>query len=167
MHCELVVSGFPASPSLELLVARGRRSKTSPQSLERWLQSAFGLEGKMPAGALSVLGAGGAPGDAAWTRADPLHMQVMRERIVVAPASVPPEEADALCRAVNDHFAGAIELRALDASRWCARLEREMDVGDEPPLSMAGREATQRGGDALLTEIQMLLHAHPVNAARE
>jgi hypothetical protein len=32
---------------------------------------------------------------------------------------------------------------------------------------MAGREATQRAGDVLLTEIQMLLHSHPVNAARE
>jgi hypothetical protein len=77
------------------------------------------------------------------------------------------QDADALCQAVNAHFAGAIELRALDASRWCARLEREIDAGDEPPLSMAGREATQRAGDVLLTEIQMLFHAHPANAARE
>src|SRR6185436_8180005 len=30
-----------------------------------------------------------------------------------------------------------------------------------------GREATQRAGDVLLTEIQMLLHSHAVNAARE
>lgn len=171
MHCELAVPGLLASgarrASLELLVARGRRSKTSPQSLERWLQHAFGLEGRLPAGALSLLGAGEAPGDAIWARADPLHMQAMRDRIVVAPASVPREEADALCQAVNAHFAGAMELRALDGSRWCARLEREIDVGDEPPLAIGGREATQRAGDVLLTEIQMLLHAHPVNEARE
>lgn len=171
MHCELAVPGLLASgarpASLELLVARGRRAKTPPQSLERWLQQAFGLEGRLPAGALSLLGAGGAPGDAVWTRADPLHMQVMRERIVVAPARVAREEADAVCQAVNDHFAGAVELRALDGSRWCARLECEIDVGDEPPLAIGGREATQRAGDVLLTEIQMLLHAHPVNSARE
>jgi hypothetical protein len=171
MHCELAVPGLLASgarrASLELLVARGRRSKTSPQSLERWLQHAFGLEGRLPAGALSLLGAGEAPGDAIWARADPLHMQAMRDRIVVAPASVPREEAHALCQAVNAHFAGAMELRALDGSRWCARLEREIDVGDEPPLAIGGREATQRAGDVLLTEIQMLLHAHPVNEARE
>lgn len=171
MHCELAVPGLLASgarrASLELLVARGRRSKTSPQSLERWLQHAFGLEGRLPAGALSLLGAGEAPGDAIWARADPLHMQAMRDRIVVAPASVPREEAHALCQAVNAHFAGAMELRALDGSRWCARLEREIGVGDEPPLAIGGREATQRAGDVLLTEIQMLLHAHPVNEARE
>ena len=174
MHCELVVPGLLASgmrpASLELLVARGRRSKASPQSLERWLQHAFGLEGRLAAGALSLLGAGGAPGDAVWARADPVHMQVMRDRVVLAPAgafAISLQDADALCQAVNAHFAGAIELRTLDASRWCARLEREIDAGDEPPGSMAGQEATQRAGDALLTEIQMLFHSHPVNAARE
>ena len=174
MHCELVVPGLLASgsrlASLELLVARGRRSKAAPQSLERWLQQAFGLEGRLPAGALSLLGAGGAPGDAVWTRADPVHMQVMRDRVVLAPAGafqISNRDADALRQAVNAHFAGAIELRVLDATRWCARLEREIEVGDEPPLAMAGREAAQRAGDVLLTEIQMLLHGHPVNAARE
>src|SRR5260221_567025 len=174
MHCELVIPGLLASrarpASLELLAARGRRRRSSPQRLERWLQQAFGLEGRLAAGALSVLGAGGAPGDAVWARADPVHMQVMRDHVVMAPAAAFPlarGDADTLCQAVNAHFAGALELRAIDPSRWCARLESELDVGDEPPLEMAGREATQRAGDALLTEIQMLLHNHPVNAARE
>ena len=174
MHCELVIPGRLASrarlSSLELLAARGRRSRASPQRLERWLQQAFGLEGPVAAGALSVLGAGGAPGEAIWTRADPVHMQVMRDRVVLAPATAFPlarGDADTLCQAVNAHFAGAIELRAIDPSRWCVRLEAEIDVGDEPPLEMAGREATKRPGDALLTEIQMLLHSHAVNEARE
>jgi hypothetical protein len=174
MHCELVIPGLLASRarpvSLELLAARGRRRRTSPQRLERWLQQAFGLEGRLAAGALSVLGAGGAPGDAIWARADPVHMQVMRDRVVMAPAAAFPlarGDADTLCQAINAHFAGAIELQAIDPSRWCARLESEIDAGDEPPLEMAGREATQRAGDVLLTEIQMLLHSHPVNAARE
>ena len=174
MHCELLVPGLLASGarsvSLELLVARGRRSKAPAQRLERWLQQAFGLEGRLAAGALSLLGAGGTPGDAIWARADPVHMQVMRDRVVLAPAAAFPlqrGDADTLCQAVNAHFAGAIELRAIDPSRWCARLESEIDAGDEPPLEMAGREATQRAGDVLLTEIQMLLHSHPVNAARE
>jgi len=174
MHCELVIPGLLASraraASLELLAARGRRSRNPAQRLERWLQQAFGLEGRLAAGALSMLGAGGAPGDAIWARADPVHMQVMRDRVVMAPAAAFPlarGDADTLCQAVNAHFAGAIELRAIDPSRWCARLEGEIDAGDEPPLEMAGREATQRAGDVLLTEIQMLLHSHAVNAARE
>jgi hypothetical protein len=174
MHCELVVPGLLASgarpAALELVVARGRRSKASPLRIERWLQHAFGLEGGLAAGALSVLGAGGAPGEAIWVRADPVHMQVMRDRVVLAPPAAFPlarGDADTLCQAVNAHFAGTIELRAVDPSRWCARLEAEIDVGDEPPLEMAGREVTKRPGDALLTEIQMLLHSHAVNEARE
>ena len=174
MHCELVLPSLLASParatSLELLVARGRRDKAPPQSLERWLQQQFGLEGRLPAGALSLLGSGGNPADAIWVRADPVHMQVMRDRVVLAPAgafAVSREDADALCEAVTRHFAGAVELRALDPQRWCARLQREIEVGDEPALGMAGREPTQRAGDVLLTEIQMLLHGHAVNEARE
>ena len=174
MHCEIVVPGLLAAgarpASLELLGARGRRRKVPPQSLERWLQQAFAVEGRLPAGALSLLGAGGSPGDATWVRADPVHMRVMRDRVVLAPAgafSVSREDADALCEAVNRHFAGAIELRVLDASRWCARLERELDVDDESALGMAGREPMPRAGDVLLTEIQMLLHGHAVNEARE
>ena len=170
MHCELVVPAGARGAALELLIARGRRTRSAPQRIEQWLQHAFGLDGRLPAGALSLVGAGGAPGGDVWARADPVHMQVMRDRVVLSPADAFPlarEDADALCEAINRHFAGRVEVRALDGSRWCARLEREIDVGDEPPGGMAGREATQRAGDVLLTEIQMLLHAHPVNAARE
>jgi hypothetical protein len=179
MHCELVIPGLlefgtrkadARSTSLELLVARGRRSKTQPRPIELWLQEAFGQSGGLCAGAISLLGAGGAPGDSIWVRADPVHMQVMRDRVVLAPAgafSISREEAETLCQAVNRHFGGAIELRVLDTSRWCARLERDIEVGDEPALGMAGREPEQRAGDVLLTEIQMLLHGHAANEARE
>ena len=175
MHIELLVPGLLSAPAgravaLELLAARGRRSKSGVQPAESWLQQAFGLGGRLNAGPISVLGAGGAPGDAAWTRADPVHLRILRERVLLVPAATFPvsrEEADALCDALNRHFAGVLEFRALDAHRWCARLQRDMDLGDEPPLDMAGREATTRPGDAMLTEVQMLLHSHPANAARE
>lgn len=157
MHVELVVPGLLASgtrgASLELLVARGRRTKVEPQPLERWLQEAFELEGRLAAGALSLLGAGGVPGQALWTRADPEHMQARHHGVLISPAtalSATREEADALCDALTRHFAGTLEFRPLDAHRWCARLA----TGVEP-------------GDPLLTEVQMLLHAHPLNAARD
>ena len=157
MHCELVVPGLLAAgargASLELLAARGRRSKAAPQSLESWLQQAFGLGEKLNAGAISLLGAGGAPGDAAWTRADPVHMQIQNQGVLVSlptALSVSKEEADALCDALTRHFAGTLEFRPLDARRWCARLATDAEPGDP-----------------LLTEVQMLLHAHAVNAARE
>jgi hypothetical protein len=97
-------------------------------------------------------------------------MQILRERVLLVPAATFPvsrDEADALCETLNRHFAGVLEFRALDPHRWCARLQGDMDLGDEPPLDMAGREATTRPGDVMLTEVQMLLHSAPANAARE
>src|SRR5262249_25057158 len=124
MHCEIVMPGLPASPSLELLVARGRRIKAPARSVEQWLQHAFGIEGRLPAGALSLYGAGGAPGDAAWVRADPVHLAVMRDHVLLAPAlELTRAEADSACEALNRHFAGTLEVKLIDPARWCARLD--------------------------------------------
>ncbi|HSN34260.1 MAG TPA: hypothetical protein VLU41_16340, partial [Ideonella sp.] len=86
MHCELVVPGLlsapPAGrlPALELLLARGRRQTAPAQSLERWLQEAFGADEAPPAaGALTLLASGVEPGAAGCVRADPVHLELMRD----------------------------------------------------------------------------------------
>jgi len=177
MHAELVVPGLLAAaqgtrlPSAELLLARGRSSRAERVSVERWLYEAFGLEGDgLPAGALTAL----ARGDAAegfLVRADPVHLRLMREHVAIVPGaalSVSRDEAQALAAAINAHFAGRLEVRVADPLRWWARLAEPLEVNREPALEHAGRELRPGGaGDALATEIQMLLHAHPVNEARE
>jgi hypothetical protein len=181
MHCELVVPDlFGAAaerryPALELLLARGRRTIEGPQPklLERWLHEAFALEGNsMPAGALSLIAANRDPGSDAWLRADPVHLRLMRDHAVVVPGealAISRAEADALCASLNGHFAGAMQVLALDSGRWAARLfDRSLELDDVPALQVAGREIPlARARDRELTEIQMLLHQHPVNAARE
>jgi hypothetical protein len=178
MNCELVVPGLLFAghagrfPAIELLAARGRRSPGEPRGLERWLREEFGAGGEpLAAGALTVLAGGGEPGDAAWLRADPVHLQLMRDRVVVVPAEaldLPREEAGALVEALNAHFPEKIAFQLHDARRWTARVAENLPVADEPALAAAGREAApSRASGPLLTEIQMLLHAHPVNAARE
>src|SRR5262249_48695018 len=161
MHCEIVVPGLFAvdqvrAPSLELLLARGRRRAADAQTLEDWLRDAFAVEAPLPAGALTLLGAGESADDAGWVRADPVHLRLMRDRLVVVPGAAFPlsrEEADALCAALTQHFSGAV-FRALDAQRWCARMEREVSVAAAPALEFAGREVElARGGNALLTEV--------------
>ena len=160
MHCELVVPGLFAGSAptrlaaLELLLARGRRQHRDARTPEAWLRDAFELgEAPFPAGALTLLASGADPGDSSWTRADPAHLRVMRDHVAAAPAealTLSQAEADALCEALSHHFAGQLEVRACEPLSWCARL-----AGDAP------------AGDALLNEAQMLLHAHPVNEARE
>lgn len=186
MHCELAVPGLFAgatqarAPALELLLARGRPASGESRSLEAWLQDAFGLgTGPMAAGALTLLGAGADPGSACWARADPVHLRLMRDRLIVVPGaafSLSHEEADALAAALSRHFAGALSLRVAEPLRWCAELAQELSLDAPAALEAAGRDVdlTARiGGEAgkrwsrLLNEAQMLLHAHPVNQARE
>ncbi|MGH8691305.1 MAG: hypothetical protein ACREUS_09790 [Burkholderiales bacterium] len=162
-------------PALELLLARGRRSVAGPkpQLFERWLHAGFLLEGKaIPAGALSLIAANRDPGSDSWLRADPVHLRLMRDHLVVVPAealAISRAEADAFCAALNSHFAGVMQVHALDPGRWSARLfDRNLELDDVPALQVAGRSiALARARDLELTEIQMLLHAHPANAARE
>ena len=175
MHCELVVPGLfgatgnPRLPALELLLARGRRQREAARTLEQWVHEAFDLgDGPFPAGALALLGVGRDPGDAIWARADPVHLRLMRDRAVVAPAeafSISPEEAASLCDALNRHFPG-LEFTAADPTRWCARIAE--GAHDRPALQVAGSAPdVPAQGASLLNEIQMALHEHPVNEARE
>jgi hypothetical protein len=160
MHCELAIPGlFGASadarfPALELLLARGRRARAPARSLEAWLGEAFELgDGPFPAGALTVLGSGGDPGEATWARADPMHLRLFRDHFATVPGEtleVQREEADALCEALSRHFAAQLEFRACEPRRWCARLVNDAALND-----------------ALVNEVQMLLHAHPLNEGRE
>ena len=174
MHCELVVPGLfsggavPRLAALELLLARGRRRAKAPQRLEAWTQEAFELgEGAFPAGALTLAAAGIDTAKDHWVRADPVHLRVLRDRVVIIPAEaldLPAEEARAFCEALNAHFP-QMNLVPVQPRRWCARLA---DIAeDRPALELAGQEPDLRQAGALLTEVQMVLHAHPLNEARE
>lgn len=184
MHCELVVPALFAGesaqelPAIELLLARGRSAYAERCGLQAWLHEAFGLEeaSAHPAGALTLCGAGGEPGEACWTRADPVHLRVMRDRLILVPGhalGVTAEEARDLCEALSRHFAGKLRLETVDPLRWCAMLAEDAAFEADCPLDAAGRDvdlALPAGRGAphrLLNEAQMLLHGHAVNEARE
>lgn len=194
MHVELLVPGlsdppsraasrdaFPAAPrapALELLCARGRRCDATAGTSEDWLGTAFGPDCHgLPAGALGAYGAGHAA-QGLWCRADPLHLRLMREGLVIVPAdafTLGQAEADALRADLNAHFAGTLELVGVRPSAWCARLAGLGAPEGRAPLALAGADVDRNlpaGADAtrwhaLMNETQMLLHEHPVNAARE
>jgi hypothetical protein len=178
MHCELVVPGLLAAaqtlrlPATELLLAKGRSTASEPRSVERWLEEAFELESTpVPAGALTMLSRGTDAREGFWARADPVHLRLLRDRVVLVPGaafSVSREEAEALCDAVNRHFSGEVELHAAEPLRWCVRLAQPLELPQDPAVERAGVDVRPGApGDALANEIQMLLHAHPVNEARE
>lgn len=170
MHAELMVPGLlaapaePRRPALELLLARARVAHSDPESAESWLGRAFGLE-PLPAGALTA----GAPGF--WLRADPVHLRVLRDRIVIVPVSgLAPEYAAALVETLNRHFAGRHEFRAPHPDRW-AMSSAPAPIDAPPAHELAGEDLAARmpaaPWPALLNEIQMTLHEHPAHEGRE
>ncbi len=178
MHCELVVPGLLGTavevrlPALERLLARGRPMRGEPQSLEAWLPAEFGLEpARLAAGALTVLAGDDAPGNSLWARADPVHLRLLRDRMVVLPSaafSLGADEARALCESLNAHFEGRLAFQVHSPERWVVRLAEPLELPPMPALAFAGQDvAPGMPADALLNEIQMALHEHPVNEARE
>ncbi len=185
MHVELLVPALRAGraftqrlPALELLIARARTRGGESTTLEGRLLEAYGADAdRMPAGALTLAAQGGEPGEALWLRADPVHLLQQRELLMVMPAPavhVTQDEADALAGTLNRHFGGELEIHTAHPERWCAKVAAPASLDALVPMQAAGRhlEAVLPGGDAkrwhaLLNEAQMLLHDHPVNAARE
>ena len=170
MHAELIVPALlaapaaPRLPALELLLARARASAEEPRSAHAWLGEAFGVD-PLPVGALTV----GEPGF--WLRADPVHLQIMGDRLVLMPVQgLAPAAAQAMVATLNRHFAGTHEFRAPHPDRWVLRTA-PADLDTLPAAEMAGRDIDPQlpGGKwpALLNEIQMALHEHPANEGRE
>lgn len=169
-------AGLARLPGLELLVARGRRSVVEGTSLEAWLLDRWGAprDGGAP---YCLLADGGDPGERFWLRADPCHLRVERDRVVPLDATlfeIDRDEADALVAALNEHFAApGPRFVAPQPHRWYASSRPEAAPRMAPLPAARGRAlaAADAGpdlrGHALANEIQMLLHAHPVNAARE
>ena len=189
MHCELIVPALfaarevPGLPALELLLARGRAEQTAPAALEAWLAGAFELdEDSLPAGALTALGeradAIGPDADASWLRADPVHLRLGRDQLTLIPSAgfhISREEADTLVATLNLHFGADFTFVAAQPDCWCLRATGGVTLEALAPLELAGQEVDSnlpRGPDAarwhaLMNEVQMALHDHPVNLARE
>ncbi|HEX2566639.1 MAG TPA: hypothetical protein VHL85_07250 [Burkholderiales bacterium] len=184
MHCELVVPDLFALPpgerfpALELLLRRGRETHREGRTLEQWLAEAFGTAQPLPAGALTAHSIGLAAGAALWARADPVHLRLLRDRLILAPHGafdIAADEARLFCEALNRHFGGALEFRVALPHCWVVRLDAAPGIDAPCPLDMAGRDvdvivprgAAAGGYQRLLNEAQMVLHAHPANEARE
>jgi len=167
-------------PALQTLLARGRRQSSPAEGVEAALCEALGIARQQdwPVAPISLEADGGVAGEAYWLRADPVHLRVMRDRIVLADSGnleLTQPEADALAATIARHFGANLSPIACHPERWYLRLAaaprltthaRSVAVGcDLDPLLPQGDDAMQFR--AWLNEVQMLLHDHPVNLARE
>lgn len=177
LHLLLPGSARPHPPRLATLLARGRALPAAAASQSEILAALFGLSGT-PLAPLTLAGEGLEAGEGQWLRADPVHLRAGLQHVTVFDGrafSLGQDEAGALVAALNAHFAGEIEFLAPHPLRWYARPRQPLEVTLPPLDRVAGgllEPGLVQGADAgilhrLATEIQMLLHAQPVNDARE
>jgi hypothetical protein len=167
--------------TLQFVLARARCLRFPAVSSDEWLCRAYEVERQQdwPVAPLTLTLHGGEPGNAYWLRADPVHLRVARDRLMVADSSqldITPQESGGLVAALNAHFsAEGLEFSASTPQYWHLRLASPPRLETRLLGDVAGRDVrtfSATGADALqwrriANEIQMLLHDHPLNAERE
>lgn len=167
-----------AARTLETLLARSDRHEHPPVAPEAWLCQAFEVERQQdwPVASITLPLHGVDPADAYWLRADPVHLQLQRDRVaVMANVGVSAEEAAACIAALNAHFAAdGLTFSAPVPGEWYLRLATGPLLATATLATAAGRHARDiqpTGREAarwraIVNEIQMVMHALPLNAAR-
>ena len=168
-------------PALQRLLHRARKQRVAAEHFEAVLCSLFAVQPQddWPIGALTLRADNGAPGEHFWLRADPVHLHARQTDLVLVDGEhldIAIGEATALVDALNRHFsAEGLAFSAPTTMRWYVRLPQPARLRATPLSRAAGRSIDAllpTGPDALAwhrraNEAQMLLHAHPVNQARE
>jgi len=169
-------------PNLHRLLARARLQRTPADHSQAVLCAEFGVRVQgddWPVAPLTLLADGHVPGADFWLRADPVHLQARQSDLVLVDSDrlgISATEAAALIESLNLHFSEeGLSFLAPAAQRWYIRVSQPARLRTIPPDQAAGRSIASllpRGDDALAwhrraNEVQMLLHEHPVNAARE
>jgi hypothetical protein len=178
---EAWTGALPRLPALQRLLARAEKSASFCDHLPALLLTGFGVERQQdwPAAPFSLLGDAVDPGSDMWLLAQPVHLLARQSSLVLADPHrlrLSAQECEALLATVNRHFAhDGLVFCAPQPRRWYLRVPQDLRVRTTPPCVAAGHGVDAflpKGADALLlhgwfNEIQMLLHDHPVNTARE
>lgn len=181
-------------PALENLLAKsvctddakGLKGSERFEGLEAWLCGAFNVirQQDWPIAPLTLVldGAGKVKvQDEYWIRADPVHLHIEGDQILLADSRVfriSAQEADQLTELLNRHFAAngqEIVFLPLRPDRWYTRAAKIPPAKTHLLGEAANKSINQllpfgensnlwRG---LFNEIQMLLHEHPLNQLRE
>ncbi|WP_090206186.1 hypothetical protein [Ectothiorhodospira magna] len=166
-------------PALEWLWSRGRPVACGADGLETLLCRYFGANTPAPVGALTRLAVDEAMAEGYWFRAEPVHLTVGTDDLILSEVvgpSLTAAENDALVTRINTHFQSR-PWRLLSAApgHWHLYLETDPGLTTVPLSQVLGRrvgpwqpqgmaaQAWQRD----LTELQMLLFDAPENQARE
>lgn len=170
---------------LEKILSKSSQEIFSPQSLDAWLCQSFGVDKQQcdwpiaPIMAQSDSDHTIDPGLDFWMRADPVHLRIEQNHILLADSQafkISAEESQQLVQTINQSLNDPnIHLLALQPSRWYLRC-REIpkfetytlsdvtcrNINDYLPKSAGGAMWNK-----VFNEIQMILHENPINQKRE
>jgi len=185
LHCQLLLPGFfrgilaasVVGPALRTLLRHAQRERAGDAA--DWLCRTFDVQRQQdaPVAPFAALGDGLQP-DGYWLCADPVSLVLHRDSFALAECTpaLRLEQAQQLVDTFNRHFAAdGMRFHAADARRWYLRLAQRPDLRTHPLAQVLGRDIQPylpQGSDGLkwhglLNELQMLLHAHPLNAELE
>jgi hypothetical protein len=132
----------------------------------------------LPHAALAWQQAGNQPENAYWLYAAPVHLVLQRDSFSLAgpvPLQLDLEEAEALTRTFNTHFAADGMQFFWHQQQWFLRLPQNPYIETVNPQRVINQDIsaflpTGKGASAWASfqnELQMLLFEHPVNMVRE
>jgi hypothetical protein len=170
-----------ALPALAMLVARSRSERFAPVTTDAWLCQAFEVakQRDWPVAPLTLALDGGEAGTDYWLRADPVHLRVSRESVTLVDSAffdLSASEAHALVASLNAHFAAdGLVFQCLAPKRWYVRGRDAPRLHTVSFGEVVGQDVQMHlpaGPDAgewhrIFNEVQMVLHGHPTNEARE
>jgi hypothetical protein len=182
----VVVPGLLAQPpdalagalSLAAIAHAASRPRVEPRGLANALLAAIGAADETPVAPLAALGAGLDPGDDYVIAADPVWLAADRDDVVLLARidDLSVDDAATLAALLDRHFAAdGLRVALARPDAWFARAQHAPDLRTTP-FDAACRHGMYahlpRGADAgtwrrWQNEIQMLLHEHPINEARE
>jgi hypothetical protein len=168
----------PANP-LRVLLQRADRSNNGAKGYLGGLSAYFPCSEGMPAAALTRGHLAGDAGETIWLSADPAWVQpdLSGARLMACgQLQLAMDEAQALAEPLKPVFADAgMMLEVSSPDRWHLRLPPQTSLPNfAAPEQALGEDLYEhlppgqegRSWRILLNEVQVLLHAHPVNTAR-
>ena len=168
---------------LEKLLSRGQQKNIGYAGLIGALFDIYDVQipqgQDLPVAVFSRLGDGSQVDNSWWMCMESVHLRADRDSIVLMPSdnlNLTMDEAKALASEIEQHFNDLNwHIEVLNPQRWYLRLPQAAKIITSPLNDVAGKHINNylpvgeeaRQWHALLNEVQMLLHVHPINQARQ
>ncbi|HSH53776.1 MAG TPA: hypothetical protein VK967_02005 [Methylotenera sp.] len=179
VDCELN-SQLLGSQHLAQLLAKAKLTQ-QPMPLEALVCNQYGLvsEPDYPIAAIAASADGLDVSNAYWLRADPVHLVLQRDSFSLGepvPLQVKPEYAQPIIASLNQHFnQDGLTFLIGDSGAWYLRVVQAPGIQTTLPTIAIAKNIYQFMPQgvasakwlAMLNEVQMLLHEHAANLARE